>query len=174
MESFLTYNISETNMIGFGSDGYNVMMGSVNSVASRLKNKFPGIFILKCVCHSAHLCASESCKQLPRNCEDFARNIFNFLKSSSKRLAEFSQFQKFIEVEPHRMLHPSQTRWLSLNMVVSRILEQWDALKLYFTDTWINQRLLITEEIFKSLNDPFMKLYFYFLEWILPKFTRFI
>ncbi|XP_050062633.1 uncharacterized protein LOC126552121 [Aphis gossypii] len=58
-------------------------------------------------------------------------------------------------------------------MVVSRILEKWDALKLYFTDTWINQRLLSTEEIFKSLNDPFMKLYFYFLEWILPKFTRF-
>ncbi|KAF0749373.1 Dimer Tnp hAT domain-containing protein [Aphis craccivora] len=71
---------------------------------------------------------------------------------SSKRLAAFSQFQKFMEVEPHRML-PSQTRWLSLNMVVSRILEQWDALKLYFTDTWINQRLLSTEEIFKIVHN---------------------
>lgn len=96
-------------MIGFGSDGYNVMMGSVNLVASRLKNTFPSIFILQCVFHTIHLCASESCKQLPRNCEDFARNIFNFLKSSLKHLAEFSQLQKFMEVEFHRMLHTTNT-----------------------------------------------------------------
>jgi len=37
-------------MIGFGSDRCNAMMGSVNSVASRLKNTIPGIFILQCVC----------------------------------------------------------------------------------------------------------------------------
>lgn len=32
MESFLTLNIPETNIIGFGSDNCNVMMGSANSV----------------------------------------------------------------------------------------------------------------------------------------------
>lgn len=25
-----------------------------------------------------------------------------------------------------------------------------------------------------ALNDPFMKLYYYFLEWALPKFTRYL
>jgi len=78
MESFSKFNIPEANIIGFGSDGCNVMMGASNSVASRFKEKFPGIFVLKCVCHSAHLCASEACKELPRNCENFARNVFNF------------------------------------------------------------------------------------------------
>lgn len=149
MESFSMFNIPESNIIGFGSDGCNVMLGASNSVSSRLNDKYPGIFVLKCVCHSAHLCASEVCKQLPRHCEDFARNIFNYLKSSSKRLAEFVQFQSFLEIDPLKILHPSQTRWL-------------------------NQRLLCTEQIFKSLHDPFIKLYFYFLEWILPKFTRFV
>lgn len=150
------------------------MMGAFNSVASRFIDNFPGIFIMKCVCHSAHLCASEACKELPRNCEYFARNIFNFLKSSSKRQAEFLQFQSFLQLEPHKILHPSQTPWLSLNLVVERIFEQWEALKLYFTDIWLNQRLHCAEQIYNGLHNPFTKLYFYFLEWILPKFTRFV
>lgn len=99
-------------------------MGEKNSVASRMKQEFPGIFIMKCVCHSAHLCASEVCKCLPRSCEDLARNIFNYLKSSSKRQCEFYQFQEFLNIDPHKILHHSQTRWLSLTAVVDRILEQ--------------------------------------------------
>jgi len=56
-----------------------------------------------------------------------ARNIFNFLNSSSKRHAELKQFQMFLNIEPHKMLHPSQTRWLSLLAVVSRIFEHWES-----------------------------------------------
>lgn len=138
-----------------------------------MKIEFPGIFIMKCVCHSAHLCASESCKRLPRSCEDLARNIFNFLKSSSKRQCEFSQFQTFLNLDPHKILHPSQTQWLSLTAVVDRVIEQWDALRLYFLDTVLVQRLLSTEHILAALNDPFMKLFYYFLQWALPKFTRY-
>lgn len=173
MESLTSYGIPKYNVIGFGSDGCNTMMGENNSVASRMKIEFPGIFIMKCVCHSAHLCASEACKRLPRSCEDLARNIFNFLKSSSKRQCEFSQFQTFLNLDPHKILHPSQTRWLSLTAVVDRVIEQWDALRLYFVDTVLVQRLLSTEHILAALNDPFMKLFYYFLQWALPKFTRY-
>ncbi|CAG5029609.1 unnamed protein product [Parnassius apollo] len=154
-------------------DGCNVMMGGNNSVASRLKKNLPGMFVMKCVCHSAHLCASESCKQLPRRCEDLAREIYSFFKNSSKRQFRLQQFQEFVSASPHKILHPSQTRWLSLVVVVDRLLEQWDALKLFFTDCWLNERLVSTELIFNSLNDPFMQLYYLFLSWILPKFTNF-
>lgn len=119
------------------------------------------------------ICASEACKQLPRALEDMARNIFNFLKSSSKRQAELKQFQMFLNLKPHKLLHPSQTRWLSLIAVVSRILEQWDSLKLYFTDTYLSQRLVSTETIYYGLSDPFMKLRHLFLNWSLPLFTRY-
>lgn len=30
------------------------------------------------------------------------------------------------------MLRPAQTRWYSLTMAVSHIVEQWEALKMYF------------------------------------------
>ncbi len=41
----------ENLVVGFGSDGCNVMMGGKNSVATRLLSDFPYITILKCICH---------------------------------------------------------------------------------------------------------------------------
>ncbi|CAH2092806.1 unnamed protein product [Euphydryas editha] len=51
------------NIIGFASDGCNVVMGPHNSLASRLHSELPGIQIFKCICHSMHLCANEACKK---------------------------------------------------------------------------------------------------------------
>lgn len=69
-------------------------------------------------------------------------------------------------LEPLKMLHPSQTRWLSLIAVVERVLNQWDALKLYFAKTWLDEKLIAMEIIVNNLSDPFMKLHFNFLVWI--------
>lgn len=173
MESFRRRDIPPENIIGFESDGCNVLMGKNNSVASRFRETCPGIIILKCICHSAHICASEACKELPRICEDLAINVFTFLHRSAKRQCTLGQFQTFLDIKPHKILHSSQTRWLLLEAVVKRILEQWSALKLYFNDTYLSQKLPATEQIYHGLNDPIVKLYFNFLAWILPKFTDF-
>ncbi|GBP45172.1 Zinc finger protein 862 [Eumeta japonica] len=138
IDSLTNRNVPLTNMIGFGSDGCNVMMGDNDSVKTRFIRDFPGIIITKCVCHSAHLCASEACKQLPESVEQLARDIYNFFKHSDKRQFDFRNFQSFAAVEPHKILKPSQTRWLSLLSVVERILEQWEALRLFFIDFTTN------------------------------------
>lgn len=130
------------------------------------------MFIQKCICHSLHLCASAACKTLPRVCEDLAHNIFNYFKSSSKRICQFKEFQEFCNVSPHQILRPSQTRWLSLFMVVTRIVEQWNALKLFFTSNWYEHKLKSTEEIHKTLHDPSIFIYFNFLQSVLPKFVN--
>lgn len=92
-----------------------------------------------------------------------------YFQTSSKRQFEFREFQHFAQVDVHKLLHPSQTRWLSLGQVVSRLLEQWSALQLFFNEKYLDQRLLATEQIHRSLNDPFIKLYFIFLNYFLPK-----
>lgn len=170
IESFEKYDIRSVNIIGFGSDGCNTMMGKTNSVMSRIKELCPGITIMKCICHSLHLCASEACKMIPRSCEDMARNVYNYFKNSSKRQAQLAQFQKFFDLNVHKMLHPSQTRWLSLVAVVDRIIEQWEPLKLFFNDQWLAERLHAAENIHQGLNNPFIQTYFYILQWMLPKF----
>lgn len=80
INTFLSKQIPLDNIIGFASDGCNMMMGQHNSVSSRFRDSCPGIIILKCICHSLHLCSSQACKSLPRTPEDLARNIYGFFK----------------------------------------------------------------------------------------------
>ncbi|KAL5246109.1 hypothetical protein ACI65C_013517 [Semiaphis heraclei] len=171
LNSFIENKITLDNIIGFASDGCNTMFGAHNSVSSKLKEQFPGIFLQKCICHSLHLVASAACKTLPRDCEDLVRDIFNYFKSSCKRISQLKEFQDLCELEPHKMLRPAQTRWLSLSMAVSRIIEQWEALKQYFAANYKDDRLKVAENIYHRLKDPSLFMYYTFLNYILPKIT---
>lgn len=70
------------NLIGFAADAANVMMGRNHSVASLLNQEVENLFILKCVCHLFHLCASYACGKLPNSVGYLARDVYNYLKSS--------------------------------------------------------------------------------------------
>ncbi|GBP84661.1 hypothetical protein EVAR_58884_1 [Eumeta japonica] len=56
------------------------------------------------------------------------------------------------------------------DIVVDRLLEQWDALRLYFDSKWLDD--CECREIHRRLNDPIIKAYYYFLSWMLPTFTN--
>lgn len=163
------FHIPLENCIGFAADTTNVMFGSANSVVSRLQENFPGIVILKCVCHSLHLCSSKACKQLPRQCEDLVRNVYSHFSHSAKKRFSLKHFQGFFEEEPLNILHPSQTRWLSLYQSVKRILQQKDALIVYFVEIEPIEKLATVTQILKNLKDPWIHAYLTFLNFILPK-----
>lgn len=57
-------------------------------------------------------------------------------------------------------------------MVVERILEQWNPLQLYFVREWVQHRLIASECIVTQLNDCSTKLFYQFLQWVLPKFVK--
>lgn len=173
VNTFTTYNIPyKSNLIGFASDGANVMMGAHHSLMVLLKNDVPSLYVMKCICHSFHLCASYACHKLPRFVEDVTRDIYNYFGSSPKKQIELQDFQKFCNVKIHKILHPSQTRWLSVHMVVSRILEQYNVLKLFFTDAVANRDILAAENILAKLNDAVTKMFLQFLDFILPIFNN--
>lgn len=109
---------------------------------------------------------------LPRHVEDLAREIFTHFKYSAKKKAIFKSYQEFLELDIHRILHPSQTRWLSLHPVVERILEQWEALEMYFADAVKEEKNASDDRILLYLRDKQVHLFFLFLDWVLPKFKR--
>lgn len=109
------------NLIGFAADGASNFKGKHTSFTSRLREVAPRVTVLKCFCHSIHLCASQAAKILPRMCEDLIRNIYTYFSHDAKRKCECGEYQSFCEVKPHKLLHVSQTKWLSLQMVVDRI-----------------------------------------------------
>ena len=52
------------------------------------------------------------------------------------------------------------------------MVEQWEALRLYFWDQRSTVRLLAVEQILQALENPLIKLFYFFLQWILPKFNN--
>jgi len=74
-------------MIGYASDGANNMVGVVRvnkSLKTKLTNDVPKLFVMTCICHSFHLCASYACLMLPRYVEDFARDTQSHQQQSKK------------------------------------------------------------------------------------------
>ncbi|KAE8739576.1 hypothetical protein FOCC_FOCC014919 [Frankliniella occidentalis] len=143
--SFDKQQVPWTNVIGYAADGASVLMGS--------KNSYQNVYAIICTCvRVKHV---NNCPAPPR----IWLGIYNFFHNSSKRPAQFAEFQTFLHLDVLRMLHPSQTRWLSLTAVVDRILKQWDALRLYFDTKWLEERLETAERIHTMLNDKFTKIY---------------
>ncbi|XP_068990425.1 zinc finger BED domain-containing protein 5-like [Neodiprion pinetum] len=170
---FKKHNIPyKSNMIGFASDGASNMFGTHHSLSVLLKKDIPHLFLMKCICHSFALCANYACEKLPRVIEDIARDVFNYIQHSYKRLSVLKQFQEFLGLKPHKLLHPSQTRWLSLLQVVKRLLEQYDALILFFTDAVYEDKVLAADMILSRLKEKYVKIHLQFLEYVLPYFTN--
>ena len=161
----------KSKLIGFGSDGANVMMGAYHSVASMIKQDCPNVFIIKCICHSLALCSSYACKHIPCTVEQLCRDVYNFLSSGGQRGSYFKELQTIIALKPLKMLHPSATRWLSLESVVIRMLERYDVLLMYFNFVDVRADKSTKEKmnaIRIGLEDPTVKLYLTFLKYILP------
>ena len=52
LELFDSDKMLWNKLLGYASDGENLMQGSTNSVLTRMQEKAPGIFVLKCFCHN--------------------------------------------------------------------------------------------------------------------------
>lgn len=113
---FKDLEIPISNMIGLAANNASVMMGCISGVQARFKKIIPNFFVLGCVCHLFHLCSSTAAHKLPRSLEEMIPGIHNYFSRSSNRLARLQEFQLFVDLKPHKLLHPSQTRWLSLQV----------------------------------------------------------
>ena len=67
------------------------------------------------------------------------------------------------------MLKLSQTRWLSRGKVVSRVLEQWDALLLFFQADALEIKVNGAETIYKAMIYNCTKLMLLFVNYVLQK-----
>ena len=85
------------------------MFGLHHSVVTLLKEKIPNLYSMRCLCHTAHLCASHACEKLPCLIEDLVRDIYSHFSHSAKRMVEYEKFQVFTNKEPHKLLKPAQT-----------------------------------------------------------------
>lgn len=166
-------NIPLGNLVGFSSDTCNVMVGEHNSVFSRLKHDNPHIVCVKCSCHSIHLAASKACLNLPRSVEDLLRNLASHFHRSYGRQMALKECQEFFNVDIHKVLSPSITRWLSLEACVNRVLEQYDVLKAYLSTEVIDDPSITLNAMLATMNSPFTLAYLEFMSYILGVLNKF-
>ena len=66
------------------------------------------------------------------NVEDLVIDIFFWFDKSTKRKASLNEYCSFCDIEYRQIVKHVNTRWLSLERAVGRVLQQYDALKSYF------------------------------------------
>jgi len=158
-----------TNVIGFAADNCATMMGSAIGFQAQLKKEIPHVFVLGCVCHSFALCANAASNRLPSWLEVFVKNVCFYFSRSSKRNHEFQLIQDVVQVQQHKVLKLCETRWLSREAVIERILEQWDALQLYFQSQASVDKVDGAGQILQTMNTPRTKHMLLFVGYILGK-----
>lgn len=136
-------------------------------VLSLLTECLPPLVVIGCTSHWLNLCSSYACLKLPRLVEDVVRDIHSHFSTSANRFSALTEFQEFCDFKPHKLLRPSQTRWLSLQQVVDRTIEQYDALMLYFTNVSFTDATRSAENILSALKNKITKLYLFFLSYVL-------
>ena len=140
------------------------MLGSWNSVLSRLRSVQPHLWHIHCICHVAHLCAAHAAKKLPADIENTVIDVYYHFHRSSKRFEEYKHFQEFCEVEPLTILKHVSTRWLSSGMLYVA------------TSTLMNsyiERDGKIRNIAKILQSHLFKLYYLFLAAVLLSLNKF-
>ncbi|XP_055837589.1 zinc finger MYM-type protein 6-like isoform X2 [Episyrphus balteatus] len=159
-------NIALTNIIGLATDNASVMSGNISGVKAKFLQINKNLFFLGCTCHSLHLCASAAFKKFPDYLEKIIKAIYNYFAHSPKRIGAYKQFQEAFDLKTNNILGLSATRWLSLESVINRLLEQWQGLQHYFNlEAFENQNS--TVNISNFLMNSKNKLYLLFLSYIL-------
>jgi hypothetical protein len=158
-------NLSIAKLIGIGVDGASVNVGSKNSLSALLRAKVPHLVTVRCVCHSLHLASSRASEALPRQLEFIAREVYNWFSHSTKRQLAFKELYAVLNGGDVTLKigRAGDTRWLSRKECISKVVGQWDALKLHFEIARSHEKCHMADELFKLMSNPLNLAYMKFL-----------
>lgn len=163
-------DLNLNNLIGLGTDNAAVMTGSRHSVYMILKTQYnlSHLILIPCVCHSLQLAVTRASENtLPRNIEFLIRETYNWFSHSTKRQIEYKNIYKLINCgeSPLKILKACDTRWLSIEPAIVRILSQWEELKVHFFTT--KDSCYTAEMLYAMYSDDQNRLYVTFLRSLL-------
>ena len=124
-----------------------------------------------CPCHVLALCTSKAASSFDDELQPLLVDIAYHFEHSPKRGAALEAIQKRLDLPCHKMLKPSTTRWLALEHSISRVLEQWRALKEFFAKG-PSASTKQAKKILKAMQTPITKAKMLFLQDALSVFTR--
>ena len=95
-------------------------------------------------------------------------DVYNFFSHSAKRLQKWIEFQEMMDIKPYHMLRYVDTRWLSLEISIERIVNRFKELIEFVTETAPRD----AEWMIKMLLQPQTRIYLQFLLLFLGKINK--
>ena len=166
----------KNNFVGITFDHAKSMTGTNIGLTGIIKENFPNkfIFTLKDPCHGLNLAIKHSMKSLPDQITDFITDLhFHFI--SPQRTAHLMKIQSEHNNLPKKGLcHYVKTRWLSLGLSLTRILEIWESLLKYMESkpSYSGMKKFDYNKFIKLFKDPCFKLKIIFLESVIKKINE--
>lgn len=157
---------------GIGTDNASVMVGVNNGVYKKLKEEIPGLVHIPCVCHSLQLAVSAAAAEtLPRNIDYLIIETYNWFSNSTLRQVQYTNLYRAINdgQDPLKIVKSCDTRWLSIESAVKRILNQWLELKTLFGIARTKEKCYAADILFEMYNDDMNLAYRKFLYPILEE-----
>ncbi len=124
------------------------------------------LVLIRCVCHSLQLYVSSASKNtLPRSVEFLVKETYNWFSISPKRREAYKSVYQTINCgeKPLLITKFCATRWLSIEPAVSRILDQWEELKLHFSLTMASEHCYMADVLHSMYSDLQNLLYLTYL-----------
>ena len=116
-------DIPLTKVMGFGSDGASVMVGSKTGVAVRLKRHNAAMISVHCVSHRLALASAQAADSVPylEKFKNHLTQIFRYYHYSSVCSASLISMQTLLDDPVLKLKAASNTRWLPHDQAVSTI-----------------------------------------------------
>ncbi|KAL7389423.1 hypothetical protein ABVT39_003569 [Epinephelus coioides] len=152
--------LKKEKLLEIGTDNASVMTDINNRVHKVLNEEYglKNLILIHCVCHSLQLAISHASNDtLPCSVEYLVRETYNWFSVSPKRREAYKN-------KPLQITKVCATLWLSIEPAVSRILDQWEELKLHFAVTKSSEHCYMAEVLHSMYSDPQNMLYLTFLK----------
>ena len=109
-------SVWKTKVVGFGTDGASVMMGSNNGTVKKMKDQLarPYILAVHCSAHRLELGYKDACKQivLYKKVDLMMLNLYLFYRNSSLNRSNLEATFRALDRRPLMPTRVSGTRWL--------------------------------------------------------------
>lgn len=152
----------EKKIVAFCGDNAKVNFGGLtrggtNNVFQRLRTSYPHLIGIGCNAHIAHNALKKACDALPFDVEHIIVKIYSHFYLYTVRTEALKKFCDEADVEYFKLLGYAKTRFLALGPSIKRVLQLYDALKLYFVSLPKGEKVL--KEFFQKRDSQFWLLF---------------
>lgn len=105
----------KTKLVGLGTDGASVNIGTQGGLGAILKKDVPYLIQIHCIAHKLELAVLDACKQVQyvEKFQNIIKRLLKFYSKSGKRLHELSEVGKALNKEIRYFSKWNPIRWIA-------------------------------------------------------------